>query len=278
MWTVALAGRFNSGTKGGLVSLFIAYGAVMGASYVINQLVDSDGDDINKKLFFIADGIVNRGCAIAIAGILAFIGVVWLLSLGVFFGIIGILSFTLAGICYNLPPFSWKDHPVLAPLVTMVSGVLAFLLGCLPEFSLALLVKTIPYLTAVGAVALLTAAPDIEGDRITNKRTFPIVYGETFTVYLAVLLCVVSAVISWWTKDRIIFWPSLISIPVFVNAAMSVKKSAVILAIKFPVFLISLAVGFRFPGYLVLMVVYLLFARWYFKNRFNIEYPSFNME
>jgi 4-hydroxybenzoate polyprenyltransferase len=273
-----LAGRYNSGTESPLLVLFILLGALMGSAYSINQIVDLQGDDRNNKLFHISNGHVKRNAAMVIAVILAVAGIIGLFSLGLTFGLIGLIFIFITGFMYNLEPFLWKDKPLEGVLTTVVAGFLVFLLGCLPEFNFVLIWKSLPYLTAFGAVALLTSIPDMEGDKYIGKLTFVLKYGIRTTLIFSALLCLISALLGWWTQDRLIFWPAALSLPVFIYAAFKQNRESVILTVKVSILLLSLAVGFRYLLYLLLIVAYFFFARWYYRERFNFEYPSFKVD
>ncbi len=274
-----LAGRYNSGAdEVPLISLMAAFGAIVGACYAINQMVDSKGDRLNSKLFLIAEEYISRASAAAVSTLLILAGVVWLFYLGFIPGLLGLLSFVIAGILYNFPPFLWKDRPVASLIVSFSGAEIAFLLGCYPLISLTLIWNSIPYLTAVAAVAALTAAPDVTGDEASGKNSFVLKYGLGRTTLMAAILCVISALLGWWNRDPVIFWPALLSLPLFIHTAYKTDRKSTITAIKFPIVFLSLAVGFRFPGYLVLIIAYFIFSRWYYRRRFNLDYPSFKPE
>ena len=275
-WTLLLAGRICSGTEFGITAVFIAYGALMGACYTINQIVDIEGDRINSKLYLIADQYIRRDTAAVFAGALMVLGWVWFFYLNAALGVLGIIVVVVVGGFYNFKPFRWKDRPFGVMVVSMAAGEIAFLIGGYPDISLALIYKSIPYLTAVAAVAALTTIPDVKGDESVGKNTIALKYGHGTTTLFAVLLCTVSALLGWWNQDRIIFWSALLSLPLFINGAFRADRSSSVLAVKYSLVIISLAVGLRYPGYLLFIVLYFFFSRWYYRRRFNIEYPSFN--
>ena len=273
-----LAGRYHSGSNEPLVLLFISFGLLMGSCYIINQLADKEGDSLNQKLYFIADGHISWDAAVITAGFAALLGDIGLLFVDLQFALIGVLFFIIAGIMYNLHPFRLKDHPVFGPLVSIFGGGVAFTLGVLPYFDGIHLLMMIPYLLAIGAVSVLTTVPDMEGDRATAKQTLAVKIGPGRTSIAALIMCLGAVIMSWWLQDRILFWPALLSLPLFFYASVKLDRSSVILAIKFPIFILSLAVGFRFPVYLLLMAIYFVFARWYYSRRFKMEYPSFKLQ
>ena len=250
----------------------------MGSVYVINQIFDIRSDKDNRKLFLIADEYISIKAASIYAAIAGAAGIFGLFGIGTGYGIIALLFFLATGIFYNISPFRWKDNPILGPLVSVFGGAAAFFLGALPEFNGEIILSSSPYLAAFCAVSILTTVPDMEGDASSGKRTIALQMGPGAVSMLALIMCVIAALSGWRLSDRLIFWPALISIPIFAHAALTNGRKSVVLAIKFSIFSLSLAVGFRFPLYILLMGVYFLFARWYYRNRFQMEYPSFKME
>ena len=292
LWTVVLAGRFNaiqssevfmSGELSGavfppLILIFAAFGALMGASYTINQLVDSEGDKTNRKLFLVADKYVRRSLAVWFSTLLAVLGTAGLFSLGFSAGILGLTFIIITGLFYNIQPFRWKDKPVLGALVSVFGGAVAFFLGSMPLFDLEMMMNSIPYLAAFSAVSILTTVPDMEGDKAAGKTTFALYFGLKATLAVSMILCIFAAAAGFFTQDPVIFWPALLSAPIFILTFLHQGRESVVLAVKFSIFILSLAVGFRFPAYLILMAVYFLFGRWYYRSRFDMTYPSFRLE
>lgn len=279
LWTVVLAGRYNSNSEEPLAVVFILFGMLLGASYVLNQIADIEGDRDNNKLFLLADKYISRKSALTLVACLSIAGVCFFFTLNLVFGFLSILFLFVTGYFYNFPPFRLKDNPYFGPLVTVFGGASAFLFGALPDFNLALLAKTLPYLFAYSAVALLTAIPDREGDEKAGKRTFSIAHGQQLTILIAAMFCLFSALLASITRDTLIFWPALLSLPVFIYSALNPGEvKYVVLSIKFSILSLSLAAGLFFPWYFALIAGYYFFARWYYRKRFNVEYPSFKLK
>ncbi len=278
LWTALLAGRFNSPgyTPVGWVTLF--FGMILGVSYALNQIADIEGDRSNKKLFLMADNYISVKSAVIYAVTLAIAGLAGFFLLGLIYGIAGIVFLFVTGYVYNFRPFRWKDHPYLGPLVTVFAGAMAFIFGGLPELTGLIWKSALPYMAAFGAVALLTTVPDISGDAEAGKKTFAVVFGGAKAALAAAALCALAALTAHYSADPLIFWPALLSTPVFIYTAVKPVNKNIVLSIKFSIFSLSLAVGLAFPWYLILMVGYYSFARAYYKSRFKIEYPSFKLE
>lgn len=278
LWTIVLAGRYISGSGASITAVMIAFGALMGSVYIVNQIFDIEGDRDNRKLFLVADKYVDTKIAAVYAAICALAGLVALFSLSGGHGFVGLAFLTVTGVFYNMKPLRWKDKPLLGPLVSVFGGAMAFYLGALPRFSGGIVIASIPYLAAFCAVSILTTVPDMAGDRSTNKTTFALQFGTAAASATAFVMCIISALLGWWLNDRLIFWPALISIPIFAHSTYAGGGKSVVLAIKFSIFALSIAVGILFPWYFLLMVMYFIFARWYYRRRFSMEYPSFKTE
>lgn len=280
LWTAVLAGRYNTpSAEYPLALVFIYLGALLGAAYIVNQLADIEGDRDNRKLFLVADNYVSVTLSIILSILLAGGGIAGFYFLHHNYGIAAGVFLVITSICYNVKPFRWKDRPIMSVLVTVFSGGAAFYFGTDPELSYAQVIRGFPYLCAFAAVALLTAIPDMTGDAKTGKRTFPIVYGEDVTVVVSALLCFMSALLALVDNDKIILIAAFVSSPFY--ALMVLKRSSnryVVLSIKASIFALSLMAGIKFPWYLALMAAYFFFARWYYKNRFGLTYPNFNIE
>ena len=278
LWTVILAGRYNSGSESSIVQLFIYFAALMGASYAINQIVDKEGDQKNNKLFLISEGHIKSASAMIYSGILVIFGSAGMLHLGISYGLLAFAFFIITAVLYNMSPWRWKDKPVLGIVVSIIGGGMAFIFGCLPVLNFVLLWKSLAYISAFGAVAVLTAVPDTEGDKESGKNTFVIRFGPEITTFTATAFCILAALLGWWSEDRLIFWPALLSCPVFIFANFDRSKKFIIFAIKFSILMVSLAVGLRYLWYLAIMIIYYFGARWYYSKRFNIVYPSIDAQ
>ena len=278
LWTMVLAGRYNSGSTTPIALIFIYLAALLGASYSVNQLADIEGDKKNNKLFLVAGEYVSRSYAIGFCIVLVISGCAGFFSQGLAYGLISIVFIIVTACLYNIAPFRWKDRPILGPVVTIIGGAAAFFLGVLPDFEFHHLISVIPYLAAFGAVAILTTVPDMEGDSASGKKTFAVVFGKKKSALVSATFCAIAALLGWLLKDGVILWPALLSCPVFIAAIFDGEdKRLVILSIKLSIFSLSLVVGILFPWYIALIIAYFFFARWYYKNRFNLQYPSFKL-
>ncbi|MBC8277515.1 MAG: UbiA family prenyltransferase [FCB group bacterium] len=110
LWTMVLAGRYNSGSDSLIGLIFIYLAALLGASYTVNQIADIEGDKKNNKLFLVADEHVSRNFATGLCVILVILGCAGFFSLGLAFGLISVVFIIVTAYLYNIAPFRWKDR------------------------------------------------------------------------------------------------------------------------------------------------------------------------
>ena len=250
---------------------------LMGAVFIFNQVADIPSDQKNQKLFFLANGIIKKSAAV-FEGILLSI-----LSLGAAFlldyklGLIFIAVFIFTGIIYNFQPFVWKDKPLLGIVVNFCGGWAVAASGWIAggTSSWAFFIYAIPYAVGLVAVYLLTTLPDIAGDEATGKITFGVKYGKKSTTYLAMVFELLTVVLSYLLKDYMLFLPALVALPLFLIAAVSQGIEDVFKAIKFTVLFASLAVCLKYPLYFLVILATFYFSKWYYRKRFDLEYPKF---
>ncbi|HMW33116.1 MAG TPA: UbiA family prenyltransferase [bacterium] len=259
-----------------MMGLFISTAMLMGSGFLVNQLRDIETDRINKKLFFLYDGSVNPRILI-LQSILLSAGCLVMAS---FWGermlIVHFFGWLLIAILYNLPPFRLKDRAVTGLLANAGMGVFALAYGwALSDQSwLLFLITGFPYFIFNGALCVLTMIPDTEGDAATSKKTFTVRYGVTFSMYTAfVLFCI--AAITAFILDQYVLLVVLVSvIPMFVFMVIRKTKADAIRALKFSIFFFTSLVAMYFPFYIILLIFLFVCTRWYFKTRFDFDYPN----
>ncbi len=295
IWTTFLAGflsaRFNGYAglpfeswpriQGVLVDpyfwvTFWALTFLMAAVFIINQFTDVHTDRENNKLFLLANGIVSKSAARLETLILlaaAFLPAAFS-SLQLFALIV--LLFIITGVAYSVPPFLWKDRPFAGLLVNLLGGLLTFLVGWQIEKGIdpTALLRSVPYIFAIGAVYFLTTIPDMRGDRHIGKMTFAVKYGVRRTILAGLFFetaCVISAAVL---KDGIVFLPAILSFPLFLSLLRDPSDHKIVPATRFPILFLSVAVAIFFPAYLLLMLAIFLLSKWYYRYRFSLNYPS----
>ncbi len=259
--------------------LFVAFATAMGGSFLLNQLADVQSDRENKKLFLISEGHIPRKNAI-IEVIVLFVLAIgltifrnWQLSL------VLAIFILITGYFYNFPPFKFKDRPWWSLWANMSMGFLAFCLGWLTvynRFNWQMVVDSLPYLFLNTALYFYTTLPDIEGDRAAGKRTLAVQWGVSRIVVVAFGLFVAALVSACLLNDRLALLIVLPSAPFFVLTLRKRTVSSTIRTTKFTILFFALAVCLKIPFYFLLMVSGFFFTRWYFKQRFQFDYPNFD--
>ncbi|MBT5876855.1 MAG: UbiA family prenyltransferase [Candidatus Latescibacteria bacterium] len=286
LWTISILG-YGQGQRQDvspdwttLLYPIAVFTLLTGGVYVQNQVFDLEGDRANNKLFLLGDGYISLraaglqtwGCYLG-AVILAFFHSTW-------FGAL-MCGALLLGSQYNAPPLRMKDRPVEGLLYNVVIyGGFAFVTGwmVLADFSLDLLLKTIPYCLGVGAIYLNTTLPDIPGDRAAGKITIAVKYGYDTAATLAGVMLAVAVITGWIVDDLYIAIPSLLALPLFVKMRVTRNVEDVALATKMGVLLLALAAVLTYPPYLALLILLFFGSKPYYRYRFGITYPSFRVQ
>ncbi len=298
VWTILLIGWIagNSGaclffgrSFGMPPSLWMAlvgFSLIVASIYVVNQIVDIESDRINHKLFLLPHGYLSIRFAWILAVFCALTG----LGIAFFFDFLMVALFSvslLLGILYNLPPFELKNRAWGGVFANILGhGALTFLVGWhagrasdlndLASIGKGLVSSISPGL-AIAAVFLATTIPDAAGDKLTNKMTFCIRYGERKTAIGSALFCGGALLSSFLMEHN--FWvmaiPSAISFPLFVMLARNADKKTAFQAFKWPVFILTAFVILFVPWYGVLILLTYFGSRAYYRWRFGIEYPTF---
>ncbi len=269
--TPQAAETFNPVIIGALLTM------LMGSAFIINQIKDIVSDQKNNKLFIIADGYIKKWKAIIEAIVLLSVSLIAAFFLDYRIGIIFCCVFFVTGILYNVKPFEWKDKPFLGIVANFLGGITVACVGCISsgltdwEF----LLKTIPYGLGLLAVFFLTTLADIEGDAEAGKITIGVKYGFAISIFLALIFEILTVAMSFYLKEFILFFPALLSLPLFVTTAITQKLDDALRTVKFSVLFTSIAVCIKFPYYFVLIVAIFYLSKWYYKKRFNIDYPKF---
>ncbi|MEA1986630.1 MAG: UbiA family prenyltransferase [Candidatus Marinimicrobia bacterium] len=255
---------------------------LMGALFIMNQLVDVKTDKINKKLFLIADGFISIKFAkweMVILIILFFIGSIgnWL------FMFLGFLQLLFWGIFYDYQPFNWKGKPFLGILSNMMGGLLSMLMGwsifhSYQDISLQVFLNFLPYLLGFASVYLLTTIPDEKGDEEDNKKTMAVKHGIKKTLLFALILIVGTVLVGIWNMDFKIIVPAGLATPFFTFAYYKSSTKETLRAIRFGVFFLSMVVVVFQSWYLLLVTITFFVSKYYYKNRFNLNYPTFSVK
>ncbi len=261
------------------IALLLAiFAGAMGASFLLNQLADVQSDLKNNKLFLISEGHISKRRAIieVVALIIVTLFLSFLQGMRIFVAVA--LFMVLTGYLYNFSPFKFKDKPWWSLWANAGMGFLAFAVGWLaamPVISWQMLIDSLPYLFLNTALYFFTTLPDAEGDRAAGKQTLAVKYGSKRIIVAAFLLFVLSLFSAVLLQDRLALLIVLPVAPFFVYTIIKPQVSATILATKFSILFFAVAICLKIPYYFLLMLAGFFFTRWYFKMRFNYDYPNF---
>lgn len=279
-WTTLLLGYQHA--RGGVLSFafpvraFVLYSAIMGGSYILNQLFDIESDRRNKKLFLLSGDFIPVWAAVVEMALLWAIGVYLALKHPTGFKVF-VGASLLMGILYSLPPVKLKGRPLLDLASNGLGyGLVSFLAGI--AICAAVDVKAclyaIPYVLAVGGVFVNTTVVDLEGDRAAGETTTAVLLGQQASYVLSLLLVVAALVIAIFVRNYPCLITAAVSLPLFILALIRQDRGSTTLSFRVPPFILALVAGFFFPIYLVVLVLLLVLMRWYYKKRFGYDYPK----
>ncbi len=257
--------------------LLILSAAAMGASFLLNQLKDIESDLENKKLFIISEGYISKRKAIAetVVLVLLALGLALSFSQTVVWLTVGFI--VLTGYLYNFKPFALKDAPLSSLIANSLMGWFAFALGwaAVSKVSWSIVTDALPYLFLNTALYFFTTLPDAEGDRKSGKNTIAVLYGTKLTIRLAFIFFTLSAGSAVFLEDWMILFVIVFSAPFFVSAVWNYSVSSAVRTTKFVILFFTAAICFKVPFFFILMLAGFFGTRWYFKNRFQYDYPNF---
>jgi 4-hydroxybenzoate polyprenyltransferase len=287
VWTVVLVGhwaqlRFGTNTvfeKSIPFTIWVIaiYSLLMGAVFILNQLEDIETDKINQKLYLIADGIIAKRYAILELILLAcapFLMLFWS-RWDLFF--LMILSFVVMGWSYSSNPLNLKSSPWGGIIANILGYFLVFSVGwsIYGELSIVTIVYAIPYVLGILGIYFFTTIPDIPGDRNAHKVTVAVKYGTGPTIKMGLMVNTLGMMLGFYNQDWVIFIPTLFMLPFYFKTLFSKSVNDVLLTNKIATLVLSLVVCTRFPVYLLVIIVIYFLAKWYYRQRFQIDYPSF---
>ena len=256
--------------------LFI-FSCAMGGSFILNQLQDIHSDKRNNKLFLLGEGFISPH-----AGYIESIVLLGFALLGAFFlnaaFFLSIFAFNvITGYLYNFAPFSFKNKPIGGLAANMAMGWLAFCMGWVIDkpISFELLLFSLPYLFFNTALYFLTTLPDLDGDRASGKRTFPVQYGAIITVVLSLFFFILAIGTGIRHKNEFMLVVSILTAPFMIRLAIRRDTRSAIFAVKSGIASFALLICARFPAFLLLLAMLFFFTRFYYKNRFDFDYPNF---
>lgn len=257
------------------LGMFI-FSLAMGGSFILNQIQDVSSDNRNKKLFLLGDehipikhGYIESIILILLSLIIAIkIGLLLFLSLMLFIFVTGYL--------YNFPPFNFKNKPISGLIANMSMGWLAFAIGwtLIEPLNKLLIIHSLPYLFFNTSLYLLTTLPDMEGDALSKKITFPVKYSFNVTIWISFFFYLTAIVLSLIIRDQILLLILLLNSIFVVNLNSKKNVAAGILVIKMGIFFFCIVLSLKFPLFFLLLTFLFFFTRFYYKRRFQFDYPN----
>ncbi len=296
VWTMSLAGlwaqtRFTASSRQpswfgiGSFELEILFyelllTLLMGSVFLLNQIEDVESDKLNNKLFLIANGDISIGKAYLETIILAAAPVIYLLLTRFELGITLIIAYFVMGWLYSSRPFVLKNKPVGGIIPNVFGFYIVFSYGWMinGEPGMDMLYHATPYVLGLLGVYFFTTIPDIEGDRGANKITVAVKYGANKIIITGLIVIILALNAAAIMRDLVIVIPIFLIFPFFVKTAITKSVADVLQTNKFAALFLSLVICYRFPYYLVIMIVLYFFSKWYYKARFNINYPSLHKQ
>ena len=280
-WTMTLAGsgisRFqNPRSNVEWILLSVALSLLFGLIYLLNQLKDRNTDKLNKKLILVSEGMLTDK-ELWVESIMLFAISAALLIIGGFKDLWLVISgiFMIWGVLYNFTPFALNWRPWGSVFAYVFGGWLFLRLGAQIMGSEAHLIRELPYMIAFSASCIVTDIIDRKGDAAVSKKTFVVLFGEKTAAMVGSIGFIVVSILGFLNTDWVIAVPALLTAPVMLTAAIKDDIKLTSQVNKFAIFGLSIAVGVNFPVYLVIIALYYPFARWYHRQRFDMEYPSF---
>lgn len=293
VWTLSLAGLWAQSRFGSYNSitdrlvrfeyinlnnfLFLAlFTMLMGAVFLINQIEDVESDKLNNKLFLIANGDISIRKAYIETVLLIVIPIIIMIWKRSDLALLMAISFIIMGWMYSCRPIVLKDKPIGGILPNFFGGYIIFIYGWMikGDSGMEMIYYATPYVLGLIAVYFLTTVPDIEGDKGANKITVAVKYGANRVIMAGLIVDILAIIAGLFTRDIIILIPTILILPFFIQSAITKSNRIVLKTNKFAALFLSLIICFHYPLYLVLLVFLYFFSKWYYRNRFNITYPS----
>ena len=260
-----------------LAVVLTSFTAAMACSFIFNQLQDISSDQKNNKLFLFGSGFISERAGYIEAIFLLATALLLALLIDFYIFISVLIFVAITGYAYNFSPFHFKDKPLAGLFANMAMGWLAFVTGWLvvQPLSVQLLLTSLPYLFFNTALYFLTTLPDMHGDESSHKITFPVRYGKNTTIYVSFICFVLALAFSIGLANEFMLMVSALTAPFYAMLLYKKSTSWSLFTIKAGISMFALWISVQFPLLLVAMAALFFFTRFYYKHRFQFDYPNF---
>jgi len=263
-----------------IAALLIIFSTAMGASFLLNQLMDIETDLKNKKLFILSENHITKKSAIIETIVLTIISIAISVYVSIWILFAVLLFLLITGYMYNFKPFVLKDRPLGSVIANALMGWLAFAIGWLAvnDVNNIIFYDALPYLFFNTALYFFTTLPDIPGDKKSNKKTLAVLYGFNVVVFLAEVCYLASFISAFLLQDYFSLIFIICSLPFFIIAAINRNQNNTIKTTKYAILFFAVALWLKIPFYFLLLIGIFTFTKWYFLKRFQYDYPNFKGE
>ena len=278
IWGARHASEFSPGSLSFFRQMLVwsAATAIMGAVYILNQIKDIETDRINHKMFLLAQNVVGMRFAIIETILLSLFGIGAAFYSSLEIGTLLSILLIIAGWLYNFDPFQWKNRPVLGIVANGLGGILLYSVGWKMAGGAGWLpMRSLIAFFATCGVTLNTTLPDLEGDRKTGKQTFAVRYGLSATAWAALVLEGITVLLAWFFREWLLFYPGILVLPFFIHGVIRPNVANVIRGTKISVLALAVAVCVFFPYFLLPVFLVFFGTKWYYKAKFDMNYPNF---
>lgn len=253
--------------------------SVMAAAFLVNQISDVESDRLNGKLYLLASGAISPRQAVAETVILIALPLAALIWLRSDLAGWAAAAFLVTGFAYSCRPLMLENRPWGGLMTNFAGALLIFSYGWLtggrPGWEMVL--RAVPYLLGILAVYFLTTIPDVPGDTATGKRTVAVRYGIHRVVFMALATHILALTTAVLSCDWVAVVPMLAVLPFFWQTLRKQTVASALHTNKMAALALSLVVCMRFPFYLIFLVLVYFSCKWYYRHRFQLEYPSMRL-
>ncbi|MFH1502912.1 MAG: UbiA family prenyltransferase [Candidatus Eisenbacteria bacterium] len=249
---------------------------LLSGCFVLNQIFDVESDRANRKLFYLADGLISMRAAWLELGVLWAAAAATALFLPASFRWVLVVSFILS-VTYSAPPVRAKAR---TPLDLLWNGLGFGLAGYAAGWTSASALAPgwwwagVSYGLSVAGVIASTTIPDIQGDMAAGLRTTGAVLGARRTSALTMALLLAGAAVGWLSRDVLGLFGPLLALPLMIRAHRSLTRPDRVMADQVAVAVFAVIAGVRVPLLLLLLGAVYFGTRAYYRARFGMAFPG----